>query len=265
MAQDSTSPTAPENGYAVLAANGQRMQQPQHSERQLSNKYSWMALALAAVAGAVDGTGYLLLYHVFTSHMSGNTVEMMIYVASGNWHETWRHVEPIVIFFCGIVAGIALTDLLVALRVVRMFSVIAGLEFILLIAFFALAHPPQQWMVVWPASAMGLQNAMLRRVGHYKVRTTFVTGMLTNTAQGLVETVQAIATRSDQAREKFGDFAFYGGIWLCFACGGIVAAVIALHRGTEALLLPLSGLALLIAYDLVAPVTAAPVEQASGE
>ena len=241
------------------------MAQPAHSERQLSNQYSWLALALAAIAGAVDGTGYLLLYHVFTSHMSGNTVAMMIYVAGGNWHESWRHIEPIVIFFFGIVAGIALTDVLVARRVARMFAVIAGLEFVLLIVFVVLAHPPQQWMVVWPASAMGVQNAMLRRVGHYKVRTTFVTGMLTNTAQGLVETLQALFRRSDDAREKFSDFTFYGGIWLCFACGGILAALIAIGHGTWALLLPLSGLAVLIAYDLIAPVTKVPIEQASGE
>jgi uncharacterized membrane protein YoaK (UPF0700 family) len=97
------------------------------------------------------------------------------------------------------------------------------------------------------------------------VRTTIVTGMMTNTAQGVVETVHALATRSDDAREKFGDVLFYGGIWLCFACGGIAAGVIALGHGTEALLLPLSGLALLIGYDLVAPVTMMPAEQASGE
>lgn len=241
------------------------MAQPAHSERRLSNEYSWLALALAAIAGAVDGTGYLLLYHVFTSHMSGNTVAMMIYVAGGDWHEAWRHIEPIVIFFFGILAGIALTDVLVARRIARMFAVVAGLEFVLLVVFLALAHPPQQWMVVWPAGAMGIQNAMLRRVGHYKVRTTFVTGMLTNTAQGLVETVQALFVRSGDAREKFSDFAFYGGIWLCFACGGIFAALIALGYGTWALLLPLSGLGALIAYDLIAPVTKVPIEQASGE
>jgi uncharacterized membrane protein YoaK (UPF0700 family) len=239
------------------------MAEPQHSERKLSNQLSWFALALAAIAGAVDGTGYLLLYHVFTSHMSGNTVAMTLHVASGNWREAWRHFEPIVVFFFGIVAGIALTDLLVALRVARMFSVVAGLELVLLDVFLAVAHPPQQWMVVWPASAMGVQNAMLRRVGHYRVRTTFVTGMLTNTAQGLVEAIQAVATHSGESREKFADFSFYGGIWLCFACGGILAAFIALHYGTEALLLPLSGLAVLIAYDVVAPVTAVPLEQAS--
>lgn len=239
------------------------MSAPEHSERKLSSRYSWIALALSAIAGAVDGIGYLLLAHIFTSHMSGNTVAMMIHVASGNWREAWRHIEPIVVFFGGIVAGIALTDLLVALRVSRMFSIVAALEFVLLVIFFAIAHPAQQWMVVWPAAAMGVQNAMLRRVGHHNVRTTFITGMLTNTAQGLIETIQALYARSDDAREKFRDFAFYAGIWLCFASGGIVSAFIALKYGTIALVLPLSALAALILFDLVQPVTAEPLEQAS--
>jgi uncharacterized membrane protein YoaK (UPF0700 family) len=219
------------------------------SQRKLSSRYSWIALALAAIAGAVDGIGYLLLYHIFTSHMSGNTVAMMIYVASGNWREAWRHLEPIVVFFAGICAGIALTDILVASCIRRMFSFVAGLEALLLLVFLIVAHPPQQWMVVWPASAMGIQNAMLRRVGHHNVRTTFVTGMLTNTAQALVE-------------GKFADFAFYGGIWLCFSCGGILAAVLAIAHGTIALLLPLSGLLALIAYDVYDPLTLPPPEQA---
>jgi uncharacterized membrane protein YoaK (UPF0700 family) len=214
-----------------------------------------MAPALAAIAGAVDGIGYLLLYHVFTSHMSGNTVVMMVQVARANWHESWRHIEPIVVFFFGIAAGIGLTDLLVELRIARMFSVVAGLEFVLLVIFFAVAHPPQQWMVVWPAGAMGVQNAMLRRVGHHNVRTTFITGMLTNTAQALVETIRALIARSEAWHEKCADFAFYGGIWLCFACGGIFAALLELHYGTIALLLPICGLAALITYDLASPLT----------
>ncbi len=197
--------------------------------------------------------------------MSGNTVALMLHVASRDWREAWRHFEPIVLFFFGILAGIALTDVLTAKRVARMFSIVAGLEFVLLAIFFALANPVHQWMVVWPASAMGVQNAMLRRVGHHRVRTTFVTGMLTNTAQGLVETVQALAARTGEASEKFADFAFYGSIWLCFAVGGILAAFIALGHGRDALLLPLAGLAALIAYDIVSPFTAESAEQASGE
>lgn len=30
---------------------------------------------------------------------------------------------------------------------------------VLLAAFLLLAHPPAQWTVVWPASAMGVRNA----------------------------------------------------------------------------------------------------------
>lgn len=224
-----------------------------------------MALALAAIAGAVDGIGYLLLYHIFTSHMSGNTVAMTLYVARGDWHEAWRHIEPIVVFFVAICAGIALTDALIAQRVTRMFAVIASLEVALLVTFLLLAHPAQQWMVIWPASAMGVQNAMLRRMGSRSVRTTFVTGMLTNTAQGLVESVQALFARSNEARSKFADFAFYGGVWLCFAAGGISGAFVELAHGPAALLLPISGLAALIARDVLRPLTQANLEQASGE
>lgn len=224
-----------------------------------------MALVLAAIAGAVDGIGYLLLYRIFTSHMSGNTVAMMLSIAGGDWRESWRHFEPIVVFFLGIVAGFALSEILVERRVARMFAAVAGLELMLLVVFLIVAHPARQWMVVLPASAMGIQNAMLRRVGHHKVRTTFITGMLTNTAQALVDGFRALIERSGEAGEKFSDFAFYGGIWLCFACGGILAAFLALKHGSEALLLPIGALAMLVAYDVVKPVTVTPVEQASAD
>ncbi|HET9095867.1 MAG TPA: YoaK family protein [Candidatus Baltobacteraceae bacterium] len=168
-------------------------------------------------------------------------------------------------FSRGICIGLALTELLIALRIARMFAVVAGFELVLLVIFMLLAHPARQWMVVWPACAMGVQNAMLRRVGHHKVRTTFITGMLTNMAEGLVQTIAELAARSGHAREKFADFAFYGGIWLSFACGGIFAAFLALSHGSAALLLPIAALAILVAYDVVSPVTATPAEQASGD
>jgi uncharacterized membrane protein YoaK (UPF0700 family) len=197
--------------------------------------------------------------------MSGNTVAMMLSAAQGNWPQTWRHLEPIVVFFFGIVAGLSLGEILGSLNVAREFSIVAGLELVLLVIFLFAGHQPEQWMVIWPACAMGIQNALLRRAGHHKVRTTFITGMLTNTAQGLVEAVQARLKRSYEAREKFADFAFYGSIWLCFACGGIFAAFLALKHGSTAVLLPIGGLAILVAYDIVNPVTASPVEQASGD
>lgn len=238
-------------GYSsAMAENGAG------SERQIGRQYSWIALALAAIAGSVDAIGYLLLAHVFTSHMSGNTVALTMHVASGNWREAWRRFEPIVPFFFGIIAGLALTDVLVRLKTRRMFAMVASAELALVIAFFLVAKPPQQWMVALPAAAMGVQNAMLRRVGHHKVRTTYITGMITNTAQGLVDAVTSLLSRDGKAREHFGDFAFYGAIWLSFAGGGITGAVLDERFGSVALLLPIGALAALIAYDVVSPFAA---------
>lgn len=237
-------------------------EKPEHSERQLAQRYSWIALALALIAGTTDGIGYLLLAHIFTSHMSGNSVAMTIYVASGNWREAWRHFEPIVVFFGGIVAGLVLSDVLTEAKIVRMFSIVAGLELLMLLAFLLLARPPQQWMVVFPAFAMGVQNAMLRRVGHHRVRTTFVTGMITNCAQGLVDSVRSYAVRDGKAGEKLRDYFFYGAIWVLFAGGGICGAAIELRYGSTALWLPAAALLALIACDLYRPFAAEPV---SGE
>lgn len=236
-------------------------EQAQHSERQLSQRYSWIALALAIIAGSTDGIGYLLLAHVFTSHMSGNTVAQTLYVALGQWREAWRHFEPIVFFFFGIVLGLALTDVLTNARFARIFTVVAALETALLLAFLLLAHPVHQWMVVFPAGAMGVQNAMLRRVGHHRVRTTFVTGMLTNAAQGLVDAAGARLTRSADAGEKLRDFYFYGAIWLLFALGGVTGALIELHSGPSALWLPVGALLLLIGCDLRLPFAAEPAPE----
>jgi uncharacterized membrane protein YoaK (UPF0700 family) len=227
----------------------------ERSERQLSRERSWIAPALAAIAGCVDAIGYMLLYHIFTSHMSGNTVAMTMPLATGNWPDFWRHFQPIVAFFAGIIVGLSLTDAFKHVKVDRIFAGVAGCELVLLVAFVALAHPAHQWMVFLPATAMGIQNAMLRRVGHHKVRTTFVTGMLTNTAQGLVDATVSCLTRDGKAKERFADFMFYGAIWSCFATGGVIGALLEHRFESFALILPIAGLTTLIIFDIIAPLS----------
>jgi uncharacterized membrane protein YoaK (UPF0700 family) len=213
----------------------------------------WVALGLAFAAGSVDGIGYLLLAHVFTSHMSGNTVEFAMHIGSGNWHEAWRHFEPIVAFVLGVGTGIALTDLVVAWRASSAFALLAACEVLLLIAFAAIAHPVREWMVAFPAGAMGMQNALLRRVGEHRVRTTYITGMLTNTAQGFVEFVICAFKRDRETRKKLSDVVLYGGIWCCFAAGGISGVFLELRYGTFSLLLPVCALAAMALSDALSP------------
>jgi uncharacterized membrane protein YoaK (UPF0700 family) len=224
-------------------------------ERELRARYWWIALALSAIAGSVDGVGYLLLSHVFTSHMSGNTVALTIDVAWGHWRAAWRHFEPIVTFFVGVLLGLLAAEVLMRRGFLRIFAVISGIEALLLIVFLLLAHPVRQWMVLWPASAMGMQNALLRRVGNRSVRTTFITGMLATTANKLASALVSALERGHDTREHFQAFLSYAAIWICFAAGGIVSAFTELRQGTSAMVIPIAGLALMIAYDLARPVT----------
>lgn len=216
----------------------------------------WIALALAAIAGAVDCIGYLVLARVFTSHMSGNTVAVTVALATGQWHEAWRHFEPIVAFFGGALLGMAAADALLRLKVSRVFSIIAGLEVAFLVVFVVLAHPAQQWMTLWPAAAMGIQNALLRRAGDHSVRTTFITGMLATTAHHLVCALEALANRDAEFGKEFHDFLYYAGIPALFAAGGLCGALLDLRVGVVAVLLPASALALLAFSNIVRPVAA---------
>ena len=44
-------------------------------------------LILAFTAGFVDAVGYIVLFQIFTAHMSGNTVAMCVHFSRQNWAE----------------------------------------------------------------------------------------------------------------------------------------------------------------------------------
>ncbi len=66
-----------------------------------------LAMLLAWVAGFVDAGGYLTLAHVFTSHMSGNTVAMGAHLGNGQWTQVIRRAVPIAWFIFGVFLGAA--------------------------------------------------------------------------------------------------------------------------------------------------------------
>ncbi len=210
----------------------------------------WIAPALAAVAGSVDGIGYLLLYKLFTSHMSGNTVAVTVLAARGEWGEVCRHTVPIFAFFAGAAVGFTLVAAPVLRNSRRIFSSVAAVEALLLGAFLLVGRPVELWTAALPAAAMGLQNAMLRRVAQRGIRTTFITGMLTNAAQSLVGFLVSLLARNGRRRKHYADLLLYAALYAAFAAGGIAGAAIELARGSSALLLPIAGLLLLIVYDL---------------
>jgi uncharacterized membrane protein YoaK (UPF0700 family) len=192
----------------------------------------------------VDAIGYLLLFHVFTSHMSGNSVAVTIELAQGDWGRVVDRSISLAAFFAGSVVGYVGVYAIERTQRARWFSPIAGIEVVLLCVFLAMASRPAPWMLLLPAAAMGIQTSVLRRAAHASVHTTFVTGMISDAARRLA----AFLTGGE-----LGDFWLYAGIWGAFIGGGIAGAAVELHSGELALLIPIAGLLSLIGWDLARP------------
>lgn len=244
----------------------------------ITRERAWLAVLLAWVGGGVDGVGYLLLAHLFTAHMSGNSVGMGVNAGGGDWREAIHRGFPIPLYVVGVLLGALLTEAGVRRGVRSVFAVPLGLEASLLLAFLiwmateqargsiapfgGTATPAYFAAAALPTLAMGVQNATLRRVGrHTSVRTTYVTGMLTN----LGEHLAAWLCRRPGSGNPLRDAGVFGGIWLGYAAGAVLAGFAAGRWGAWALIAPLAGLLCVIGYDLALPVGAGAVGDAESE
>jgi uncharacterized membrane protein YoaK (UPF0700 family) len=218
-----------------------------------------LAYVLAAVAGAADAVGYITLFHLFTAHMTGNTVGMVASAGAGPWREAIRRAFPIPVFVLGVVAGGMLTRFAAA-RMRARYYVPLAIEAVALALFGAIgphvalgrdeAHATLGYfaLAALPALAMGVQAATLRRIGDHSVRTTFVTGMLTLLGEQLVGWLMEptpARRRSAGARARFAAL-----IWIAYALGGLSAAVAAAKVGFAAVVIPIAGIGAALALEL---------------
>jgi len=139
-----------------------------------------LACALSAVAGYVDGIGFLHLGGLFVSFMSGNSTRMGVSLADGRWTSALEAFLLIVLF----VAGAAVGSLIVLGRSAQRQAMLLLVEALLLVAA-ALAHHLGQQAVAVAAIvlAMGLENAVFQIDGGGGLGLTYVTGALVKVGQ----------------------------------------------------------------------------------
>jgi uncharacterized membrane protein YoaK (UPF0700 family) len=139
-----------------------------------------LACALSALAGYVDGIGFIHLGGLFVSFMSGNSTRMGVSLAGGHWQDAAQAFGLIALF----VAGSALGSLIVLGRGASRQSWILLVEALLLAAA-ALCHGfgfPQA-AVAAIVLAMGLENAVFQIEGGAGLGLTYVTGALVKAGQ----------------------------------------------------------------------------------
>jgi len=154
-----------------------------------------LAIALAAVAGFVDVVGYLTLHHLFTAHMTGNTSKLGVALGHGDLSAALPLAVVPFLFMAGIAAG---TTCVVA---GRRWAALA-LQAALVAAYMAYGstvvrhgtvpdHTASGFyaLAALATVALGLQTAALTEVHGATVRTSYISGVLTNIAQAGVRRI----------------------------------------------------------------------------
>lgn len=251
--------------------------QPQEIAPPLAPEQNWVALLLAWAAAFSDAIGFILLQQLGASFMSGNSMAMGVALGRLDWSAVLQRGLPILVFFLGNMLGFLVLTQVRSLKMRSPFAVIFGLEAMCLLAFLLLGSPALQGGVIPPSHseifylcivlltlAMGLQTASVQRASGQSLRTTFVTGVLSDWAQAVTQYLAWLRQQTGQLQKReivrasmqqasFRHLLLLGGIWGSYIFGAICGSVLELHMALFALIFPLCILAMLIVIDVLRP------------
>ena len=185
-----------------------------------------LGLVLTALAGAVDAVSFARFGSVYASFMSGNTVQLGLHAAEGQWAPMAVFGALVVLFMAGgFVGSLVLVTAgpwhLPVILAVEAAAIGTGCGFDLLGAGALAAAAPLSF-------GMGAQNNLVVLVRGANPGTTFVTGTAFRFAD-------AVAQRF-LGRDPTGAWRLHLLVWLSFAVGAAVGMGAELFLATRALM-----------------------------
>jgi uncharacterized membrane protein YoaK (UPF0700 family) len=145
-----------------------------------------LASYLALVGGFVNSSGFVLV-GTFTSHVTGNVGRLANDSASGDYAAAMAAFAMILSFFLGALGVSMMIESRFFGRSSRAYATALALEAVLLVVFTLLsystvnAHPRlRDSEALLLCAAMGMQNALVTRLSGAVVRTTHLTGVVTD-------------------------------------------------------------------------------------
>jgi len=222
--------------------------------RNRSPRANWqLASLLAFTAGAADVSGFLSIGQ-FTSHMSGVVAAM---ASDLSLHGIGTLIRPATVLGC-FAAGAAFCALLINWERRRdresLFAVPVLVEAFLLALLALPAASHHKWFALCILSiGMGLQNAIITKISHAEIRTTHVTGMITDIG---IEIGRALywnrSNRQPAVHSNRRHLLLLSLLVGLFFVGGTVGAFAYPHIGFLALL----PIAIFLAVFTIAPISA---------
>ncbi|MCU4502801.1 DUF1275 domain-containing protein [Acinetobacter sp. WU_MDCI_Abxe161] len=212
--------------------------------QRLPNWFQLGAFLLAFNAGMINVLGLITLLHQSISHMTGNV--SMLAMSLVEWQP--EHIIFLLLVIICYVCGSFYSGFILGnshFRLDRRYGLPLSLvAFFIFLCWLLLPYFPR-YGLLWACTAMGLQNAM---VSHYKgtiIRTTHLSGVLTDI--GLALGYKARGLIVEKRRIILHLLIFAG-----FLLGGILAAVVHPYLKLQSFLLPtILSLALSISYWVV--------------
>jgi uncharacterized membrane protein YoaK (UPF0700 family) len=188
-----------------------------------------LACYLAFIAGATNAGGFLAV-HQYTSHMSGIVSAMADNLATG-------HLSLVSTGICGVLAfvsGAVCTSLLVRWARAREldceYALPLSVEAALLIAFGLTGHvfigERLVGTIMLLCFTMGLQNAIITKISNNVIRTTHLTGMLTDIGIALGAIASNAFKRSQEPMTaQHGSLRLLTSLVALFFVGGVIGAL----------------------------------------
>lgn len=186
--------------------------------------------ALAFIAGMINAIGFLGFRHEATTHMTGTTSLLGIAVAGASAVDFVYFGGMLLAF----VAGCALSGFITgngALQLGRHYGVALSIESALLFLAVPLLHAYSEIGLWLAAAACGLQNAMASTYSGAVVRTSHMSGIVTDLGMFLGQWLRGAGVDARRVR-------LYGTLFLGFLGGGIAGALAFPYWQERTLLVP---------------------------
>jgi uncharacterized membrane protein YoaK (UPF0700 family) len=214
---------------------------------------------LAFVAGATNAGGFLAV-GLYTSHMTGLVSQMADNLALGHGLLALTGLSALLAFVLGAISSSILVDWALRRRLKSHFALPLMLEAMLLLVFgllgavmgdhFSFLAP---YTVLLLCYIMGLQNALITRISLAEIRTTHITGLITDLGIELGKLLYINhSTGKAPVLANRKKMRIHATLICAFVCGGFLGALGFKHWGyqsTLVLALLLIGLSILPLLD----------------
>jgi uncharacterized membrane protein YoaK (UPF0700 family) len=200
----------------------------------------WITLGgfgLACMAGSINAVGFLGMHHQAISHMSGTVTVLSNELATGRFSLAIYAAGVVISFFLGSVLSAAILRES-TLKLGRRYGVVLVIESLLLFVACRMLIAGNFAGDCVAAMACGLQNAMATHYSGAVIRTTHVTGLITDIGITIGLRLRGIPIDARRIR-------LYLVLLLGFFSGGLIGSLGYTQIGFSALMIPasLSGLA----------------------